>query len=227
MSIIGLIPARGGSKSIKNKNIVKFLGKPLLSHVADSAKKSKHLKHIICSTDDKNIIRVCENINVNVQVRPASLSQDDTNIVDVIKFVIKKLKKDNIEAKIIVLLQPTYPFVKTKIIDESIELLIQKKKIASVQSVTEVPHCFHAYNQRKIIKSEVSFFFEKERTSYYSKQKKINLFSFGNLTSFKVEKFFEQKTCFPKPSFPINISRLESFDIDNEEDLKIARRIFE
>ena len=128
MSIIGLIPARGGSKSIRNKNIVNFLDKPLLCHVADSAKKSKLLSHIICSTDDKKIMKVCDSFDIEVQVRPISLSQDDTNIVDVIKFVIEKLIKDNVKAEIIVLLQPTYPFVTTKLIDRSIRLLKKKKK---------------------------------------------------------------------------------------------------
>lgn len=226
MSIIGLIPARGGSKSIRNKNIVNFLDKPLLGHVADSAKKSKLLSHIICSTDNKKIMKVCDSFDIEVQVRPHSLSQDDTNIVDVIKFVIEKLSKDNVKAEIIVLLQPTYPFVTTKLIDRSIRLLKKKKNIASVQTVTEVPHCFHAYNQRKINKKEISFFFEKERNNFYSKQRKVNLFSFGNLVSFKIEHFLNQQTCFPKPSSPIYISRLESIDIDNEEDLKIAKRIF-
>ena len=139
-----------GSKSIRNKNIVNFLDKPLLGHVADSAKKSKLLSHIICSTDNKKIMKVCDSFDIEVQVRPYSLSQDDTNIVDVIKFVVEQLSKDNVKAEIIVLLQPTYPFVTTKLIDKSIRLLKKKKKnIASVQTVTEVPHCFHAYNQRK------------------------------------------------------------------------------
>ena len=92
-----------GIKVHQEQNIVNFLDKPLLGHVADSAKKSKLLSHIICSTDDKKIMKVCDSFDIEVQVRPHSLSQDDTNIVDVIKFVIEKLSKDNVKAEIIVL----------------------------------------------------------------------------------------------------------------------------
>ncbi|WP_371326811.1 cytidylyltransferase domain-containing protein [Seonamhaeicola sp. S2-3] len=77
MKILGLIPARGGSKSIPGKNIKKLKGKPLLQYTVEAAKNSKKLAHLILSSDDDDIIHVAKELSLEVPfVRPKHLAED-------------------------------------------------------------------------------------------------------------------------------------------------------
>ena len=87
--MICIIPARKGSKRIKNKNIVNFFGKPILTHVIENLKKSRNFEHIIVSTNSMKIAKIAEEKKVNVFFRDEKLSGDliDTKsvIIDVLK----------------------------------------------------------------------------------------------------------------------------------------------
>ena len=94
--ILGLIPARSGSKRIKNKNIYELNGKPLIQYTIEAAKNSKLLDDVIVSTDSKRIAEIANNFNINVPfLRPKKLSGDKIEMIEVIKHVVKKknLKK--------------------------------------------------------------------------------------------------------------------------------------
>ena len=105
---IALIPARKGSKSIKNKNLYKISGKPLLYYTISAAKKSKIFDQIFVSSDSKKILDYSANQNVSTIIRPRKYSNDFSSANDVVKHFINqndKLKKKDI----IVYLQPTSP----------------------------------------------------------------------------------------------------------------------
>ena len=134
MKSIIYIPARSGSKRIKNKNIKYFYKKPLLYWTIDFALKFKDIK-ILISTDNLKWIRRIEKDysnklkNIIINRRPKSLSMDKSNIIDAINYDLKKLKIKNKNIKIM-LLQPTSPFrnfqlikkIHTKFIDKKIFL---------------------------------------------------------------------------------------------------------
>ncbi|MCI0709847.1 MAG: acylneuraminate cytidylyltransferase family protein, partial [Chloroflexi bacterium] len=111
MNILGLIPARGGSKSIPRKNIVPLAGKPLLAYTCEAALDSAMLSRVILSTDDDEIAQVGRDCGVDVPfMRPTSLAQDDTGSVSVAQHAIHWLaENDNWQTDILVLLQPTSP----------------------------------------------------------------------------------------------------------------------
>ena len=89
-----IIPARKGSKGIKNKNIVNFLGKPLIQHTFDTAKKIKNNFDILVSTDSRYIKKLALKNGLNfLGIRPKSLSGDKVETKDVLKYETKKIEK--------------------------------------------------------------------------------------------------------------------------------------
>lgn len=114
-TILGLIPARGGSKGIPGKNIVRLGNKPLIAWSIDSAHKSNLLDRLICSTDSPEIRELARELGCEAPfLRPAELAADDSQSVDVVLHAI-----DNIDKTFdyILLLQPTSPFRQSAEID--------------------------------------------------------------------------------------------------------------
>jgi len=175
---MGVIPARGGSKSIKLKNIIKFLGRPLIEHVIESAKLSKELDKIICSTDNEQIAEIAQKNGVEIMWRPQELAMDDTPILEVLKDIIKKSTN---KPELLALLQPTSPFILPSHIDECIKKLKIDINADSIQTISTFPHNYHAFNQRIVKNGYVEFCFPEERKKYYNKQTKPKHYIFGNI----------------------------------------------
>lgn len=139
MKIISLIPARGGSKGIKNKNLIEIEGKSLVGHSITHSLQSKLIQRTFLSSDSELIIQ--EGIKYGAEVpfvRPAELSEDHVLDIPVFEHLLKHLKEtENYVPDIIVHLRPTAPYRKSEWIDEAIELLINNKDADSVRSVSE------------------------------------------------------------------------------------------
>ena len=83
MSILALIPARGGSKGIPRKNIKEFCGKPLIAWTIEEARKANLLSGVFVSTEDEEIARVASDFGAEIPfIRPESLSQDETSGIE-------------------------------------------------------------------------------------------------------------------------------------------------
>ena len=146
--VLAIIPARGNSKSIKNKNLVKINNKSLIQHVFEVLKRSKKINKIYCSTDNKKIINHCKKIGLEYELREEKFASDSSNISDYLLHVLKKKLFDTI-----ILAQPTSPFINYKQIDKMIAK-IESKKYSSAQTISEVDHNNHFLNQRTLIDSE-------------------------------------------------------------------------
>ena len=127
-NILGVIPERGGSKGIKNKNLYDLSGKPLISYTIEAAKKSKLITDFIVSTDSLEIKKVSESFGAEVPfIRPANLSDDKALAVPTIQHAVlfaESLK--NITYDYIVMLQPTAPLRTHEDIDNSLSKLIEE-----------------------------------------------------------------------------------------------------
>lgn len=138
MNILGVIPARAGSKGVKGKNIRLLNGKPLI-HYSIEAAMASHLSDFIISTDCENIKSICDSISDNTPfIRPASLAQDNSKSIDVVLHAIKfyeSIKNTRIDA--VMLLQPTCPSRTEKDINTCISLF-ESSDCDSVISVCEV-----------------------------------------------------------------------------------------
>ncbi|MBI9074129.1 MAG: acylneuraminate cytidylyltransferase family protein [Desulfatibacillum sp.] len=222
--ILGLIPARGGSKSLHKKNIALLGGHPLLSWVARAGKQSKSLDRILCSTDDSDIAAVCRDYQIEVADRPPELGQDDTHIIDVMVDLLISLKeKEGYVPFAVALLQPTSPFLLPEHIDECCELLLANPQAHSAQSISRFPSIFHAYNQRVLEDDgSVRFRFMEERRVCYNKQRKPDHFILGNFVVTTTEALLNERDVFALPSLPIEIPYPYALDVDGPEDFETA-----
>lgn len=132
MKIIAMIPARMGSKRIKNKNI-RFLGnKPLICHILDNAKKSKLIKEIYINSESKIFDDIAKDNNVNFYKRKKYLSSDKaTNDEFAADFL------ENVECDILIQLLPTSPFLDSETIDKFIKYMV-KNKLDTLISTKEI-----------------------------------------------------------------------------------------
>lgn len=141
-SFLAIIPARAGSKGIKDKNIIDLNGKPLISYSIESALKSKYITKVVVSTDGEHIARVAEEYGAEVPfLRPAYLASDTSKTIDCIIHCLDELEKYGEKFDYIVVLQPTQPLRQGWHIDEAIELIIEKEEeaLVSVSKVKDHP----------------------------------------------------------------------------------------
>jgi CMP-N,N'-diacetyllegionaminic acid synthase len=134
MNILGVIPARGGSKELPRKNLLKLGGKTLIELAVDSAVASKALTRTIVSTDDEEIAQIARTAGADVPfIRPAKLGSDTASNFSVLRHAAQWLReKEQFMADLVVLLQPTTPFRTGKRIDATIELLLETGADASI-----------------------------------------------------------------------------------------------
>jgi len=131
--IIGIIPARSGSKRIKDKNKTILAGKPLITHTITQAIKSKFIDQIVLSTDDADILSLGIEYGVKESIlRPAELALDNTPSIAVVRHILKLYP----DFQIIVLLQPTSPLRKADDIDGAIKKMFSLSAPACI-SVSE------------------------------------------------------------------------------------------
>jgi len=123
--ILGVILARGNSKGIKNKNLLKINNKTLIEIAIDSAKKSKKLSKIIFSSDSDRLIRVARKKTRIHFKRPKNLATDKSSTYDVLRHATRWIENNGWKPDIIVALPPTTPFRNSKHIDQTINLLIK------------------------------------------------------------------------------------------------------
>src|SRR3989344_7970299 len=144
MKILGVITARGGSKSINKKNIKALLEKPLIVYTIEAAKKSGVFDRIIVSTDNDEIAEVCKEHGVEVPfTRPAELAGDTTPHLPVMQHAVSWLReKEGYEPDYVMILQPTSPLRQPFHLKEAIEIL-KKEGADSLVSVSLVPKHFH------------------------------------------------------------------------------------
>ena len=125
-NVIAVIPARGGSKSVPEKNLYPLGGKPLISWTIDIAIKTKIIDRVIVSTDNKKIKQFAENIGCEVYNRPVYLSTDTSLVIDTIKFLYNQILKEGGKVDIIVLLEATSPFRTPELIEKCLNRLVNE-----------------------------------------------------------------------------------------------------
>jgi CMP-N-acetylneuraminic acid synthetase len=116
MSIVGITPARGGSKGILRKNIKPIAGKPLISWTIESALASKFIDKYFVSTEDKEIAKISKDYGAEVIDRPPELATDTSLVIDTLQHAVKTVPHD-----VMVLLQCTSPIRNEGRIDECIK----------------------------------------------------------------------------------------------------------
>ena len=168
MNIIGVIPARGGSKGVPKKNIKPLAGRPLLAWTIDAARASRHITRLIVSTDSQEIADVARECGAEIPfLRPAVISGDLATDVQFLQHAIHFLKeKEGYEPDIVLRLPPTSPLRTAEHIDEGIEKLLAMPYADSVRPITEAPK--HPYKMWRIDENGIFLvpFLNKEFTGF-------------------------------------------------------------
>jgi len=121
--MLGIIPARRGSKGLPGKNVRPLLGKPMIAWTIEAARQSPSLSRIICTSDDPDVISVCRALDCEVPfVRPAELANDHASMPDVVRHALKEIDSKD---ECFVLLQPTSPLRVSEDIEGAIALFRQ------------------------------------------------------------------------------------------------------
>ncbi len=164
MEVLGIIPARSGSKGIKKKNIRKLNGRPLIQYSIDQALTS-NISRVVVNTDDPGIASLSKSLGAEVPfLRPKKLAGDKTTTASVVKHTISYFKKKSYHPDIIVVLQPTNPFRPKNMINESISILNSTKatSVLAVRPVEDHPDIMFKH-KKKFIKPISKNFLKKTR----------------------------------------------------------------
>ena len=137
--VLGIVPARGGSKGVPGKNVRPLAGRTLLEYTARAARESGVLDRVILSTDSPEIADTGRRAGLDVPfMRPATLASDDTPMLPVIQHALESLARDGWSPDMIVLLQPTSPLRRPDHIRAAVTTL-RDTKADSVVTVVEIP----------------------------------------------------------------------------------------
>ena len=154
LNIVGIIPARGGSKRIPRKNLKILKNKPLIAHTIQEAKRSKLLTSFYVSTEDENISKVSKSFGANVIKRPKLFAKDKTQGYVPILHAINFLEnKNNESVDIVVTLAPTSPLRKAQDIDNAISEFLKNKceTLVSVTNSCFPPEFMYRTKNKKLI----------------------------------------------------------------------------
>lgn len=218
-----VIPARGGSKSIKRKNLIDLNGKPLIYYTLSVIKKFNKTMDIIVSTDDKEIKDYSESLGIRVPfIRPTKLSNDTALSIDVLKHSIKFM--ESIEAKKyddILMLQPTSPLRNEKHIKECLKLF-KKNKVNSLVSIVNVG-AHHPLRMKIIRKNKVTNFIDQGFEDMRPRQHLPDVYiRNGAIYLSKRDLVINENKLIDKTCIPYEMDHDVSVNIDSESDLILA-----
>lgn len=219
--VLGIIPARGGSKGIPGKNIKLLAGKPLIAHSIASAKEARLLTKVIVSTDSRDIAVVAKEFGAEVPfVRPAEFATDKAVSIDVVKHALEFFADQGETFDIVILLQPTCPMRRGEDIDRAVKM-IEETGCDSVVSLVDVganhpARMYHLHGDKPvgIIEAKEAMRPRQELAPVYIRS--------GDIYAAKVSAVLEQNSLMPGDGRGLIIPMDETVNIDGPMDLEIA-----
>ncbi|EHV9557907.1 acylneuraminate cytidylyltransferase family protein, partial [Campylobacter coli] len=216
---LAIIPARAGSKGIKNKNLVLLNDKPLLYYTINAAKNSKYIDKIVLSSDGDNILEYGKTQGIDTLKRPKELALDDTTSDKVVLHALKFYK----DYENVILLQPTSPLRTSEHIDKAFEIF-KNTNANSLISVCEYDNkilkafmCDEKGNLKGICNNNYPFTPRQKLPKTYM--------SNGAIYILKTKDFLQNPSFLQENTKYFLMDEISSFDIDNLEDLEKAKRI--
>jgi len=226
--ILAIIPARKASKRLKDKNIKKILGKPLIVLAIEQAKKSRYLDKIIVDTDGEKIREIARKHGAEVPfLRPKELAKDNSSVIETILHCLSWLEDRNEHYDILVLLQVTSPLRDYKDIDKSLELFMNNfDKADSLVAVGEV-HLENPYIMERVENGYLKPLIKNDRNNYlYPSQKLPGVyFPYGVMYLSKVDTMKKDKTFYQERTIPYITKRWQNYEIDDLYDFLCVESI--
>jgi CMP-N,N'-diacetyllegionaminic acid synthase len=222
--IWGMVPARGGSKSIPRKNLASLQGIPLLDYGVRAASASSVFDRLIGSSEDEQIAERFRTLGIEVDRRPAALATDDAAVADVARDLLNRLDPHR-KVDVLVLIQPTSPFLRIGDLQAVVSAITKDSQARSCQTVARCPHNHHAWNQREVAGRYVKFVDREERQHAYQKQMKPIRYVFGNLVAVRAAALHDGAGFFAEPSIAVPIEAPYDLDVDTPNDLTLAEAL--
>ncbi len=224
MAILGIIPARGGSKGIPRKNIAPLGGRPLIDWTIAAARSSA-LDRFVVSTDDDEIAAVARSLGAEVPVlRPAEFAGDEAPALPVIRHMLDVLEeRDGYRPDAVIYLQPTSPFRQPAHVDAAIALL--QEGADTVVSVVPVPHNMVPTSLMRMEGEDLVFCAPPEQRQF-RRQDKETLFARNGPAILAIRtEVVRAGQLYGTRIRPLPMDRIASLDIDEPLDLAIAERL--
>lgn len=220
---LAIIPARSGSKRIKNKNIVKVNNKPMIQYALDAAKKSKIFHKIHVSTDSKKIESIVNNLGYEIDfLRPKHLADDFTGIIPVLKHVLEIYKKDfGLNFKNIFCIFPAAPLLKKQHLVDAFKLYKKYKFKKPLHVISEydapIQWAFSVNKNNILIPREPGMFSSRSQDlkKYYYECGPFSIFNSRHI----------MKNVSDKNFIGFKMPKYSSIDVDTLEDLNFVRKI--
>ena len=218
MKLLAIVPARGGSKGIKNKNIYKINNKPLIEYTLEQIRGIQEINKIIVSSDSKKIISFVKKFKyVEPVIRPKFLATDKALVINTLRYHVNFERKNKRYYDYVLILSPTSPLRKKKQIVESIKIVKRKKpdSLISVVSLEKPLNWLLGVTKKGYLKEylgEGSALIRRQNTKKY-------FFPNGAIYILKINKLSRNSYYFKK-SIPFFMDYKSSIDIDSIEDVK-------
>lgn len=221
MKRIAIIPARSGSKGLKDKNIIDLCGKPLIAYSIEAALETGLFDHVIVSADSEHYAEIAQHYGAEVMMRGEALSNDKATTFMVLEDILKNRLQESIDY--FVLLQPTSPLRTSKHITEAIEKF--EAKIENFDFLVSMKEAEHAKVLVNPIDDDESLKYFDTDFSNYRRQGYKDYSPNGAIFIAKPDSYLEQKHFFGAKALSYIMSAEDSVDIDGALDLIIAKSI--
>tara|TARA_B110000114_G_scaffold173855_1_gene201823 strand:- start:3156 stop:3842 length:687 start_codon:yes stop_codon:yes gene_type:complete len=219
MKPIVIIPARGGSKGVPRKNIKKLNGKPLINYTIEAARAVFEDKHIIVSTDDKEIKKTVEGSGLQIPyLRPDFLASDTATTYDVLMHVIKFCEENNDFFDTLVLLQPTSPFRTATHIKEALKLYNSNLDMVVSVSLTKSNPYYVLFEE------DDNGYLKKSKKGNYSRRQDVpKVYEYnGAVYIINIDALKKQNLSEFSKIIKYEMDEISSLDIDTELDWRMA-----
>ena len=231
MDVFAVIPARGGSKRIENKNVREVDGKPLIAHTLDQVSAASSIDRAIVSTDSQTIADAARRYGGDVPFeRPAELADDEATSPPVVEHALEWVRGTGADPDIVVMLQVTTPLRTADDIDGAVEKLRSREDATSIVSVTEFDTPPY-WAVEKDDSGNLTSYFEEDvlwvdeiprsqdlKTLYYPN---------GAVFAARTEVFENELNFYTESTLSFEMPPQRSFDIDEPWELDLVRQIFE
>ena len=223
--VLGVIPARGGSKGLPGKNIREINGRPLIAWSIRAAQGSRLLDRTIVSTDDKDIAGVARTFGCEVPfMRPSELASDTANSTDVALHALEACQVEDGEYGFLVFIEPTSPLRTSDDIDAALELLASHPRAESIVSVAQAEAAHPAFclttapdGLIKPLDSEIKSLRRQDLSEVY--------FPEGTIYISKVPPLVRRRSFYHELTLAYPVERYKQFEIDEEMDLVMVEAL--
>jgi CMP-N,N'-diacetyllegionaminic acid synthase len=229
--VLAIIPARGGSKGIKRKNLVPILGKPLVAHSIEHARASARINRIFVSTEDNEIAEVARAAGAEVPfLRPAILAGDTVLDLPVFQHVLDELRqREGYIPDLVVHLRPTTPLRKQSWIDDAVGLLLASDEADSVRSVSmpsQHPYRVFRIDDRGYLDPIMK---HEHATPYLLRRQELPRMYYYNcvIDVTRPATIWDKGSMTGDHILPYVMDADEAIDVDSPRDLAIARLLME